>query len=525
MDDKSGNNTFVTLISPQKMGSHSSDFYIGRGGAPPLNLAYLSRSLYDARIEHNIIDSLATQNVFYSDTLGITIHGLTHEEIISRIPQEVKIIGITSMFSSEFLIVRELIKHIKIKFPNVVVVIGGEHATALAPAIIKFEEQVDYVIAGEGEACLVQFVQSYLKGEDPCKTPGLVFKNKQGEVVLNPRAPRLIDLDDFYPLWDKIPVRYYNENKLSLSRVNLRGMPILATRGCPYKCTFCSNEQMWGNRYVMRSVDSILKEMKESIEKYNVEHFDFLDLSTSINKKWFKELLERLITELPNITWEMTAGTRSEILDEEILSLLKRSGTSQIAYAPESGSPKISKMIQKRLNLEKLYKSVSIAAGLGMEVKSSTIIGFPRESVWDLMQTIKMAFKLGWLGTKNVCIFVFSAYPGSDLFDEKYQVDTMSREEYFSYLNYYTENTAGARIFDITDIFKYPREQIYAFIANLVTVLSYLICAVRRPYLFKELFINVKNGTPKGPVEQGLYSFFRKLIPMHKRLEATQENN
>lgn len=513
----------ITLISPQKLGSHSADFYIGRGGAPPLNLAYLSRALDNADIDHGIIDTLATTHHFISKEFGLPVFGMSYEDVVARIPMHTKVIGISSMFTSEFLIIRELITHIKVHFPNIIIILGGEHATAMAPGILKFEEGIDYIIAGEAETSIVEFLNRLTAGNNILKTPGLIYKNTQGDIVTNPRSGRLIDLNDFYPLWDKIPVDFYNDHKLSLSRVNLRGMPILATRGCPYRCTFCSNEQMWGTRYVMRSIDSIIKEMKDAIFKYEVEHFDFLDLSTSVNKKWFKALLEALIRELPGITWEMSVGTRSEILDEEILTLLKESGTTQITYAPESGSPKISKMIQKKLNLSKMYDSVAAASRLGMDVKSNTIIGFPREGLWDLIQTVLMAFKLGWLGTKNVCIFVFSAYPGSELFDEKYQINLMTKEEYNNYLNYYTQNTAGARIFDITEMIKYPREQIYTFIGNVVTVLSYIICAIRRPHMFKDLVVNLKEGRPKGPVEQGLYSLIKKILPNKPIVEVSHE--
>lgn len=507
----------VTLISPQKLGSHSSDFYIGRGGAPPLNLAYLSRALKNNNIAHQIVDALASTNVFKSESNEFFIHGLTHDQVVSKIDPSTKIVGISSMFTSEFLIIRELAGAIKKAFPEIVIVLGGEHATAMASAILKYEENIDFVLLGESEESFPIFIDVLLENKDLSLVPGLCFKDITGEIKQNERNGRILDLDNFLPLWDFIPVDFYTSHKLSLSRVNLKGMPILATRGCPYKCTFCSNEQMWGTRYVMRSIPSIIKEMKYDIERFGVEHFDFLDLSTSINKKWFKSLLESLINELPGITWEMSVGTRSEILDEEILLLLMKSGTTQITYAPESGSQKISKMIKKQLNLSKMYNSVKIASEIGLEVKSNTIIGFPNENFWDLLQTIWMGLKLGWYGTKNVCIFVFSAYPGSQLFDDKYQVNQLSELEYENYIQYYTVNTAGARIFDVTEIFKYPREQFYTLVGNVVTVLSYFLCSIRRPYMIKNLFKNIVNGQPKGPVEQGLFSLIQKMSPQRWR--------
>ncbi len=508
----------ITLISPQKLYSASARFYIGRGGAPPLNLAYLARSLDNHDIEYDVVDTLATQNHFEIKKYNIEAHGLSFEDTLAKINPKTKVIGISSMFTNEYLIIRELIAAIKKSFPDVIILLGGEHPSAFPDATLKYEENIDYIFHGEAEESLVQFMKNFNEGRSLEESPGIYRRDpsQKDKIIKNERLPRLIEIDNHLPLWDKLPIQYYLNRKLSLSRIGVRSLPILATRGCPYRCTFCSNEQMWGTRYVMRSIDSVIDEMKSYVDLYQVEHFDFQDLSTSINKKWFVTLLQRMQQDLPGITWEMTVGTRSEILDEQVLNLLKNSGTTQLTYAPETGSYELSKRIQKKINFEKLYESIKMANRIGMEVKSHLIIGFPSETILDLIKTLMLALRLGWYGVKGVSIYVFSAYPGSKLFEEKYDQKNFSKEDYFEYLEFQLVNSAGARVFNPKNILLYPREEILTFIGNVFMVLAYFFSMLRFPKRFCDLILNPLRGCPKNPLEIGVHTFLKKIMIVSK---------
>ena len=132
--------------------------------------------------------------------------------------------------------------------------------------------------------------------------------------------------------------------------VNLgRTMPIIASRGCPYQCTFCSNPQMWTTRYVLRNVDDVIEEVKHYIEKYDITAVQLYDLTAIVKKRWILEFLQKLIDNNINIQWDFPSGTRSEILDEDVLALLKKTGTSYLCYAPESGSTRMLKLIKKKM--------------------------------------------------------------------------------------------------------------------------------------------------------------------------------
>ena len=100
--------------------------------------------------------------------------------------------------------------------------------------------------------------------------------------------------------------------------------------------------------YVMRDIDDVIAEIKHYIERYAVSSFQLYDLTAFTRKRWTVAFCQRLLQENLNIRWSLPSGTRSEVLDEEVLTLLKQTGCDYIAYAPESGSPATLNRIKKR---------------------------------------------------------------------------------------------------------------------------------------------------------------------------------
>jgi len=211
-----------------------------------------------------------------------------------------------------------------------------------------------------------------------------------------------------------------------------RNIPMLLSRGCPYRCTFCSNENMWTTRWVSRDIDSVIQEIKFYIYSYNVDHIDFYDLTAVVNKKWTIKFCERLIEEDLGITWSLPSGTRSEALDYEVLKLLKESGCRKITYAPESGSEYMLKKIQKRVKLPNMLKSMRHAVKLGLIVKSNIIFGFPDERYRDILANFILMFKMAWIGVHDVPCFGFTPYPGSRLFDRLFAEGKIQRDENYN---------------------------------------------------------------------------------------------
>jgi radical SAM superfamily enzyme YgiQ (UPF0313 family) len=211
--------------------------------------------------------------------------------------------------------------------------------------------------------------------------------------------------------------KFWNAGK-SYGVQTSRDMPIMASRGCPYRCTFCSNPTMWTTRYILRDVEDLIAEIKSYQARYDITALQFYDLTAITNKRWTVDFCNRLMEEGINIKWSLPSGTRSEALDEETLSLLKKTNCNYLVYAPESGSPETLVKIKKRIELDKLTESVLEAKRQGIVVRTNLIIGFPHETRRNVFETIRYGLYLAWKGADEVSINIFSPYPGTEIFRE-----------------------------------------------------------------------------------------------------------
>ena len=195
-------------------------------------------------------------------------------------------------------------------------------------------------------------------------------------------------------------------------------MPVLATRGCPYQCTFCSNPQMWTTRYITRDPERVIDEIEGYVQRYGVENIDFYDLTAIVRKGWIVDFCRGLVRRGLGITWQLPSGTRSEAIDAEVCDLLFRSGCRNISYAPESGSERTLQRIKKKVNLERMLASMRAAVGAGLNVKANILIGFPGETMQDMYDSLGFIVKMARAGVHDVSVWTFSPYPGCELFQE-----------------------------------------------------------------------------------------------------------
>lgn len=190
----------------------------------------------------------------------------------------------------------------------------------------------------------------------------------------------------------------------------------MASRGCPFRCTFCSNNQMWTTRYILRDVDDVIAEIKHWHEKYQITALQFYDLTAITKKSWAMEFCQRLKELNLNINWSLPSGTRSEILDLETLTQFKETGCNYLVYAPETGSPATLKLIKKQVDLKNMDDSIRAAKKAGLVIRTNLIIGFPDETRKDIFQTVAYGLKLAAWGADEVSINIFSPYPGTEIF-------------------------------------------------------------------------------------------------------------
>jgi anaerobic magnesium-protoporphyrin IX monomethyl ester cyclase len=385
----------------------------------PVGLAYLAGSLKAAGHRVRAIDAVGEAINQYSTIPGYErtlLHGLTTAEILDRIPADAEILGVTCMFTVEWPFIAPLVEEVKQRFPQVLVVLGGEHVTALPEESMRECPALDVAVLGEGEETLVDLVDAHRTGRDLTTVRGIVFRSGGGLVTTGTRS-RIRSIDEIpEPDWSVFPVEEYMRNEVTFGPNLGRCMPVIGSRGCPYQCTFCSSPQMWTTFWGARRPELVLAEIKRYMELYGARNFDFYDLTMIIKKEWIKEFCRLLIAEKLDITWQLPSGTRSEAIDEEVAQLLFTSGCRTICYAPESGSPEELKRIKKKVKLDGMLDSMRSAVESGISIKANVLFGLPGQTWTDVRKTFVFIYQMAKAGVESIGAYAFSPYPGTELF-------------------------------------------------------------------------------------------------------------
>jgi radical SAM superfamily enzyme YgiQ (UPF0313 family) len=409
----------VTLVRPPVL--LQPEAFVGSQAAPSLALALLGGVCEKAGHRVTAIDATGERFDQYlpvGDT-GLIAHGLTIDEIIARIPGDSDLIGVSSMFTNEWIHHKHVVAAICEAFPHVPVVAGGEHATAAGGYILRCCPGVAACCVGEGEQTLLDLLDAVAEKRPFTTVPGLLVRDEHGTPVRTVDQDRVKRLDELpWPAWHLVPINTYLDAGAGHGVVGRRSMPMLASRGCPYKCTFCSNPQMWGKLWNIREAKDVVAEMAYYKERYQAECFSFYDLTAIIRKSWILEFTQLLESAQLEVQWILPSGTRSEALDDEVIAAMKRTGCYSLHLAPESGSPETLARIKKKVNLEKMLMSIRACAREGLFARANIIFGFPGERPRDMLKSMLFLVRLSWNGLHDVGIFPFTPYPGSQLHDE-----------------------------------------------------------------------------------------------------------
>ena len=318
-------------------------------------------------------------------------------------------------FTFEVGISRRIIKRIKAEYPNIITLLGGPHPTAVKEKIFCDIPELDYSFVGESEIGFSQFLKSLpdlQKDPDLLKSiSGLCYLDSFGAFHSTP--PEDIDnLDSLpFPDWSQIDPNTYPRMPQGLIFKQSPMAPIIATRGCPFKCTFCSSA---GTKIRSRSINNVIEEIKFLQTHYGVREIHFLDDNLSFYKSYIKELSQRIIDENLGISWCCTNGLRIDCLDLETVRLMKRSGCYYISLGIESGSDRVLEFVKKKIGTQKTAEKIKEMGQVsGLDINGYFILGFPTETLEEMNQTIDYALSLP-LARANFHTFI--PLPGTEVF-------------------------------------------------------------------------------------------------------------
>lgn len=398
----------------------------------PMGIAYLAAVLEKAGYPVGVVDALGMDifSIQGSECGRFNIQGAHGDRLLDAIPADSWIIGVSMMFSQEWILHRAFIKQIRARFPDAIIVAGGEHPTALPELVMGECPEVAYLVKGEGEMTFLDLVHTLATGRDVGDMAGVIRRGPDGELVEHGLSRRIVHIDEIpRPAWHLFNVEAYFNDNWTMGISLGRNMPILATRGCPYQCTFCSNPNMWTTRYTMRDVVDVVDEIEGLIKTYKTNAIEFYDLTAIVKKEWTHAFCKELKRRNISIAWQLPSGTRSEALDRETLTAIRDAGCRLLVYAPESGSEETLEKVRKKIKLSRINASIKEAVELGLAVKINLVIGFPHERLRHVFQTMLYGIRMAFLGVEDMVMPTFTPYPGSQLFREMIASGAISKPD------------------------------------------------------------------------------------------------
>jgi radical SAM superfamily enzyme YgiQ (UPF0313 family) len=305
----------------------------------------------------------------------------------------------------------ETAHRIKEELPDTFIVLCGAHATHFHKSIIDNYGFIDACIRGEFEYTTRDICIAIRDNTLLSKVEGLTYRNNKGSVSVNKERERLQELDELpLPEREDFKIEDYQQAFYCGKKTAL----VISSRGCPFQCTYC----VWPNtlsshRYRMRSPKSVVDEIDMLIKEEGIDEVFFDDDEFTINKEKVRGICNEMIERGIKIKWHCMG--RVDVVDEEILRLMKRAGCYQIFYGFESGSDTMLKHMKKGITREQMKSAVRLTRKAGMVVGGSFVFGLPQESMETVKETLSFSKSLGadW-----VQFTLAAPFPGTPFYEE-----------------------------------------------------------------------------------------------------------
>jgi anaerobic magnesium-protoporphyrin IX monomethyl ester cyclase len=315
---------------------------------------------------------------------------------------------------------------------DVPIVIGGPHPSAL-PDESAARPEIDVVVRGEGEATWIELCEVVdrargggdLSGKallDPANqlldtVHGISYKLPDGTVRRNSDRRAIEDLDSLpWPAYHFFKMDRYTSLQPAIDKVEgARSFSMMTSRGCPYRCTFCSQSIM-PEKWRARSPESVVAEFRHLIKDLGAQEIGLLDDSANINRKRLSEISEMLIKEgLNTVPWNMINGMRANLADKDMLALMKKAGCIRSAFGVETGDEGMLVSINKNENLDQIRQAFKNAKEVGMETVAFFIIGLPGDTEESIERSIRFAIELDPLVAN---FSMMTPYPGTLVYEQ-----------------------------------------------------------------------------------------------------------
>ncbi|MFB3905300.1 MAG: radical SAM protein [Acidobacteriota bacterium] len=280
---------------------------------------------------------------------------------------------------------------------------GGPHIALDGKRFMEENPQFDLCVMGEGEEAVV----SIARGDDYRAIDGTLFRDNSR--VTGTGCRRWIEnLDD-------LPFPEYSCFDSVREKRTIQNYPIVTSRGCPYRCTFCSVPQVTGRRWRARSPENVVAELLQAKDRYGSREFKVLDDNFTLDVARAKDICRLLLGKRTDMTWSCANGIRADRVDEELLGLMRASGCESISIGIESADPAVLSQTRKGEELEHIRRTVELARKKGIRVQGFFIIGLTGSTYESDKRSLEFAKAVG-LDEASWGLLV--PYPGTELWDQ-----------------------------------------------------------------------------------------------------------
>lgn len=397
----------VLLVNaPSSLLPHPLDEWFGYDANMPLGLLCLGAHLRTLEVPVRVLDAYA---------MNMTAMGTV--DAIVREYNLPKVVGFNPS-SPNIHVVHAIAKYLKRISNDIQVVVGGPHAT-LATAHALSSPHIDYAVAGEGEIPFGLLVVNLLRGDRTADgIPGVYVRRSTGEITGSMQDSAL-PLDTLpLPAFDLLPLkeRYFIKRRRAF---------LHTSRGCAFRCSFCSVPKFWGGVVREIPINVVLDHVAAVQRDLAVEEVQIVDDNFSHHSgRRIKEFCDGLAQRQLQIRWK--CQVRADQLDTELIALMLRSGCFEVDVGIESGNARVQDVIGKKLDLAKARDAVKNLRNANIVCKAFFILGFPSETWSEMQDSINFAVNLKSLGLRDVAFFPAMPFPGTALAD--YAADVLKKD-------------------------------------------------------------------------------------------------
>ena len=403
--------------------------------------AVLRREGYQVFIRDTALEGWNNQRLL-SDENTVLI-GETDEQIVKYL-QEIRpdVVGISITFSNLADSARNLARIVKSVNPDTYVVIGGNHVTnaikdycyaqvnglektLLGTLFVRdiFDENIDYALFGEGDYEFPKLLDCLINSKDIKQVSNLAYRNIESEIIFNSypltRETKRVDLNDLpSPAWDLFNMnKYFEIGAFHSPRTNAKKiLPIMATRGCPEQCAFCTTPDTWGQAVRWRKPEDIRKEIDEAIKHFGgIDEIQFVDDNLTANIKRLYELCGILGN--IGVPWCTPNGIKANYhinKQSDYFKRMQEAGCYQVTIACETGNQRVMvNIIGKNLKLHEAAKAVENAKNAGLFVHTFWIVGFPGETRDEMEKSMAFAASIG---ADSYSVSILLPLPGTKIY-------------------------------------------------------------------------------------------------------------